>query len=121
MANPTLTINHTAQGPIAKRRIVAFGTSDRSAVQATGSSDSLMGVTTELDAAPGERTDVILAGVADVEYGGNVARGALLTSDAQGRAVEASSGRVIGIARVSGVLGDLGEVFIAPSLVNIPE
>ena len=57
------------------------------------------------------------AGIADIEFGGNVARGALLTADADGKAVTAADGnRVIGIAEVSGAAGDIGQVLLAPGL-----
>ena len=57
------------------------------------------------------------AGIAAIEFGGNVARGALLTADADGKAVTAADGnRVIGIAEVSGAAGDIGQVLLAPGL-----
>ena len=51
----------------------------------------------------------------EVEYGGTVAAGDLLTSDAQGRAVIASpasgtNARIVGIAEYSGALGDIGVI-----------
>ena len=43
--------------------------------------------------------------------------GALLTADADGKAVTAADGnRVIGIAEVSGAAGDIGQVLLAPGL-----
>ena len=43
--------------------------------------------------------------------------GALLTADGDGKAVTAADGnRVIGIAEVSGVAGDIGQVLLAPGL-----
>ena len=80
--------------------------------------DFLMGVLTGLDAAVNEPADVVQGGIADVEYGGVVTRGAPLTSDATGRAVVAApaagvNNRIVGFAEVSGVLGDIGAVRLA--------
>lgn len=137
MHNPQLTKTFVADGAIAKRRIVKFGGADGKAAQADAATDALFGVAADLDAADGARVDVHMAGVAEVEYGGNVTRGALLTADADGKAIAVtrhthtenaagtytqdattgagSAGRVIGIALVSGVAGDIGSVQIAPA------
>jgi hypothetical protein len=94
-------------------RIVKHGSSDGVAVQAAAAADKLIGVA-DADAANGTRVDVILTGTADVQFGGTVARGDLLTADAVGKAVVAAAGnRVIGVALVSGVAGDIGEVLLA--------
>ncbi|MEQ8318759.1 MAG: DUF2190 family protein [Rhodospirillales bacterium] len=137
MHNPLLTKNFTAGAAVTKRRIVKFGSADYTAIQAAATGDAMFGVSAELDAASGERFDVHVAGVAEVEYGGNVTRGELLTADADGKAVAvtrhthaenaagtyaqdaetgaASAVRVIGTAMVSGVDGDIGSVQINPA------
>jgi hypothetical protein len=120
MNNPGLIKTFVAGAAITKRRIVKFGSSDDAVIQGAAATDSLIGVTTEVDSASGERVDVILSGAADVEFGGTIARGALLTSDSNGKAVTASpsagaNNRVIGIAAVSGVSGDIGSVILAQS------
>lgn len=111
-----------AGGAIAAKRIVKFGSSDTAVVQASAATDSLIGVS-DLAAASGAQVDVVLAGVAIVEYGGNVTRGALLTADSNGKAVAAApaatvSNRIVGIAMVSGVSGDLGAVHLSPGSVT---
>lgn len=116
MGTPTLIRNYTAGGAIAKYRIVKHGATDGAALQAAAPTDALMGVCTELDSGGG--ADVIKAGVADVEYGGNVTRGDPLTSDASGKAVTAApaagtNARIVGYAEVSGVSGDIGSALIA--------
>lgn len=109
-----------AGGPVLPNRIVKHGAADGYAVQAAAAADASFGVADNLGAlAAGDPFDVIRGGIAEVVYGGVVTRGDALTSDSQGRAVKAASGnRVIGIAEVSGVLNDLGSVFIAPSVAG---
>lgn len=118
--NPTLTKTITAGGAITRRRIVKFGSSDATMVQASAATDALIGVAAELDIASGQRGDVHIAGLVEVEYGGSVTRGAYLTSDADGKAVaaELSAGsvvRILGQAMVSGVAGDIGTVMLNPT------
>lgn len=111
-----------AGGAIAAKRIVKFGSSDTAVVQGAAATDLLIGVS-DLAAESGAQVDVVLGGVAIVEYGGNVTRGQLLTADSNGKAVAAApaataSNRTIGVAMVSGVSGDLGAVHLAPSSVT---
>lgn len=119
MANATLTKSFLAGGAISPYRIVKMGSDDDSVVQGAAATDSLMGVADGLGAESGQRVDVILQGTAEVTYGGSVTRGALLTCDASGRAVAAapaagSNVRIIGIALVSGVSGDVATILVNP-------
>ena len=121
--NPLLTKNFVAGAAVAKRRIVMFGTADTQVLQAAGSTDAMFGVSAELDAATGQRVDVHVVGLAEVDYGGNVTRGDELTADANGNAVAAApaagvNARVIGVAMVSGVAGDVGSVQLAPGQIQ---
>lgn len=121
--NPGLIKNYTAEAAVLAHRIVKFGAVDGDVLHGAAATDSLVGVVDTLDAAIGERVDVIRSEIADVEYGGAVTRGAPLTSDATGRAVVAapSTGanvRLIGTAELSGVVGDIGKVFISPSVMQ---
>lgn len=123
MRNEGLQKTLIAGAAVAKNRIVKFGSADTAAVQAAAAADFLIGVSDNLGAASGEPFDVIMDGIALVEYGGNVTRGALLTADADGKAVTAApaataTARVIGVAMVSGVSGDIGSVRIAPGAVT---
>lgn len=137
MNNPGLIKNFKAETAVAAYRIVKFGASDDTVAQAAANTDAMMGVNGALAGDAGKRVDIVLSGVAEVEYGGNVTRGDLLTADANGRAVAvtrhthtentagaytqnattaaAGNVRVIGVAMVSGVLGDIGSVNISPS------
>jgi hypothetical protein len=137
MSNIVLAKNYVAEGAIASNTIIKFGANDGGVLQAAAATDAIFGISTDIPAATGERCDVIKLGDADVLYGGTVTRGDELTSDASGRAITATrhthtentaaayvqnaiSGtavltRIIGIANVSGVIGDIGSVAIAPA------
>lgn len=86
--------------------------------------DFQIGVTGRVAAgASGDRVDVIRAGIAPVEYSATVVRGAALTADANGKAVTAApaagaNARIIGMAEISGVSGDIGSVFISPGVMQ---
>lgn len=119
---PGLTTAKRAAGAVAARRICVHGASDGLAAQAAASTALLIGISTDIATADGQPFDVIRSGVAPVEYGGNVSRGAALTADAQGRAIAATlpvaaNTYIVGFAEVSGVLGDIGSVLIAPALL----
>jgi len=118
MRNHDFVKGFIAGGTVAARRIVKFGSGDTAVVQAAAATDSLIGVS-DLGAALNESVSVIMGGVAAVEYGGNVTRGQLLTADSNGKAVAAApaagvNNRVIGVAMLSGVSGDIGSVLINP-------
>jgi len=118
--NPLLNKSKLAGAAITKHRIVKFGADDDHVIQGAAATDSLIGVCEAVGAAAAEdRVDFIVAGIADVEYGGTVTRGALLTSDASGKAVAAApatgvNNRIIGVALVSAVDGDIGPMSIQP-------
>jgi hypothetical protein len=118
MANNGLTKSYTAEGAIAANRIVKFGSNDWGVLQAAAAADALIGITTEIDAASGERVDVVHEGIADVKLGGSVTRGGPITSDASGQGVAPSpaagtNNRVVGFALISGVSGDIIPVMIS--------
>lgn len=116
--------NFTSAGAIASYRIVAAGASDGIVKQATAASDKLLGCTGvgRVDAAD-KRIDVCLDNIQQIEFGGDVAFGDPLTSDAQGRAIKAEPAaganvRVVGNALESGSLGVIGYVHIVPSTLQ---
>lgn len=120
--NPGLTKNYATGGAVAAYRIVKFSADD-TVVQGAAATDLLVGVHGRIAAASGERTDVTHTGIAEVEYGGNVTRGAKLTSDDEGKAVAAApaqgvNNQIIGIAMIAGADGDIGSVLIAPSTMQ---
>ncbi len=135
--NPGLTKNYNAGGAISKRRFVRFGADDKTVVQAAAATDSIIGVSTDVDTVLGEPADVIHGGIALVEAGGVITRGQAVTSDANGKAVAAtrhthventaatytqnaqtaagSGERIAGFALASAVAGDLIPVLLQPS------
>ena len=123
MGNPTLTKNYTAEGAIAAHRIVKFGAADGGVAQAAARTDLVIGVNEALPVAAGERVDVIRAGIADVEFGGNVTRGQPVTADADGKAVVAApaagvNAHIVGFAEVSAVAGDIAPVTLARGVMQ---
>jgi len=121
--NPILTKSYKAGATVSPYRIVKFGADDEHVVHAAAATDAMFGVSAELGADAEERVDVHVAGIAEVEYGGALSAGDLVTSDANGKAVAAApaagtNNRVIGIARVSGVAGDIGSVFLYPGQIQ---
>lgn len=120
MANREITKSYTAEGAISPCRIVKPGAADYGVLAAAAVGDKLIGVTVPtITVATGDSVDVIHDGIADVQLGGTVTRGDLLTSDANGQGVTAApaagtNNRVIGSALVSGVSGDIIPVLLSP-------
>ena len=123
MSNILLTRNYQAEAAIAAFSPVKFGSVDGKVLVAVLPTDKIIGVTTDIAAAIGERCDVVVSGRVDIVYGAAVTRGDLLTADATGRAVTAApaagvNNRIIGTASVSGVAGDIGACDIYPSMLQ---
>ena len=123
MAITLLNRNYTAGAAIAPFRIVKPGAADGEVLQAAAATDALMGVCESVGPASGERCDIVKVGIADVEFGGTVTRGAAVTADANGKAVAAapaagSNVRIIGFAEVSAAAGDIAPVLIAPGVMQ---
>lgn len=105
---------YIASGAIAPRRFVKFGANDSLVAQATGTdAAAVIGVSDSLGGADTLRCDVYVQDFADVEFGGTVARGAYVKSDATGKAVAATAEAACGIAMMSAVSGDIASVKIA--------
>lgn len=120
MSNQLLTKAFLAEAAIAANRIVKFGSTDDYVVQGAAVSDSIFGVVGGIAPAIGERCDVTLVGIEEVKLGGTVVRGGPITSDATGQGVAAApaagaNNRIIGFAQMSGVIGDVIPVLLAPS------
>lgn len=116
--------NCTAAAVVEPRRIVKFGATEGEVLKAAASTDLLLGVTGPRGAdAVGDRLDVCLGGIHDVDFGGTIAQGAFVTSDANGKAVAAAPGAgvnavIIGQAMVPGVDGDIGSIKIVPGRIQ---
>ncbi|MBI5726763.1 MAG: DUF2190 family protein [Ignavibacteriales bacterium] len=117
--NQGLIKGFDAGAAITGNRIVKFSSTDTTIVQAAAATDSILGVADSLGAASGARVDVVLSGTTEVEYGGTITRGDLLTADSNGKAVTAApsagvNNRIVGISMKSGVSGDIGLVLVNP-------
>ncbi|WP_439547850.1 hypothetical protein [Falsiroseomonas sp.] len=119
MSNPELIKNFTAGGAIAAYRLVRLSAAD-TVVQAAAATEPLIGATMDVAPVSGERTDVVINGIALVEAGGAVALTNLVTSDATGRAVAAApatgvNNRIIGVPLEAAVAaGDIIRVLLSP-------
>ncbi|MCK9372583.1 MAG: hypothetical protein M0P91_05255 [Sulfuricurvum sp.] len=118
MANPDLIKNYVAGGDIPAYRIVKFGADDNTVVLATAATDYIIGVS-DLGGVTGDRLDIVMDDIAEVEFGGTIVRGGPVTTDAAGKAIAATvaGSRTIGFAMVSGVVGDIGTVNIIQSKI----
>ncbi len=117
--SPGLTKAYDVGAKVEKRRIVKFDSSDGVVIKSAAATDKHIGVSSEIDAETTDRCDVFRDGLAEVDYGGTITRGDMLTSDASGKAVATTTAndRYVGIAEVSGVSGDVGVVLICPGIV----
>lgn len=123
------TVAFEAGGDILPHRIVKFGSDDNTVVQADAATDLFIGVSylpnanedpvrvgqaqPELKLIAGDTVDVVVSEYPRVEFGGTVARGAAVTSDANGKAVAAAAGnQILGYAGFSAVENDIGPVLI---------
>lgn len=119
MSNVQLFKSYSAGAGIAAYTLVKFSAAE-TVVAAAAASDFIVGVSHDVAAATGERVDVAHDGIAFVVAGAAIAQGALLTSDASGRAVTAAPGagtnnRVIGFAiEAAAALGDVIRVQLSP-------
>ena len=109
--------SYTAGAAIAARRIVKFDSADNTVIQAAAATDLSIGVSEWGCSAAGDQVDIVKCDLALIEFGGTITRGQPITSDANGKAVAASPAtgvnhRIIGFAEVSGVSGDIGEVWL---------
>lgn len=120
--NSLLEKKFAAGAAIGANLIVKFGADDDTVIVAAAATDSLLGVV-HLGPASGEPVDVMTHGIADVIAGGAITRGALVTSDAAGKAVAAAPGagvnnRVLGVAMRSAVANDIIPVLLQPGSIQ---
>lgn len=110
-----LTKGYAAEAAVEARRIVKFGAADGVVAKSAAATNFHIGVSQDLDRAANETVDVVMLGIAEVDFGGTVTRGASVTSDASGKAVLATTGqRAVGFAEVSAVSGDTGTIMVHP-------
>ena len=121
--------NYTTAAAVTVRRLVRFdATAPFPLVQmTTAATDAAIGVSTmsgdngTSTIASGPRCDVILGGVTQVEAGAAFAAGAVLMSDATGRAITAAAAvgsnvRVVGLALAPATAaGDIVDIYLQQS------
>jgi len=123
-SNPGLIKSYKVDAAVEPYRAVKFGTDDNHVAQGTAVTESLIGVSDSIGADAAEASlDVIHSGIAEVEYGGTVTRGALLTIDSNGKAVAAApaagvNNSILGRAMMAGVSGDIGSVLLLPGQIQ---
>lgn len=113
-----LNQSYVAGATVNAYRIVKFSAAN-TVIQGAAATDTTVGINQSPQAAlSGDQTMICLIGMGQVECGGVVAAGDLLTSDTVGRAVvslAAPTDRVIGVALAAGTLGAVIPCVIAPS------
>jgi len=124
--NPILTKNFEQETAVDQYSIVKFGTTSDQVVKATAHTESLIGIVGDYsDNEAGKRVDVVQLGIAFVELGGTVAKGDIITADADGHAVKVTNAMVadgdvhiVGFAQDAGVDGDIISVDVKPAVVT---
>lgn len=123
MSIPDFARSYNAEGAIVAYSIVKIGANDYGVLQAGAATDKIIGVSTDIDSASGERCDVFHEGICYVKIAGTVTRGDWITSNASGLGVTAApaagtNNYVIGMALQSGVSGDIIEVMVDPTMIQ---
>jgi len=90
---------------------------------AAAATDKLLGTSRDVLTPAGQACDIVMGDAAEVMYGGTVADGDPLTSDANGKAITAAPAtganvRIIGYALAAGVSGDIGTYRYAPGFMQ---
>lgn len=112
--------SRNATGTVPAYTLITEGAADGVGAIAVDATKPIIGVSSEIEVIAGERISVQMAGnIAEVRYGGTVARGDKLTADATGRAITTTTtgAHYVGFAEVSGVTGDIGTVIVAPGVL----
>lgn len=122
MSKPTLVKSFIAGGVIADKRFVKFGANDGEVLQAAAATDLIIGVSLQPGGVvQGDRVDVVMGGIAEVDCAGVIARGGEMTSDANGKALApapagGTNNRIGGMAMATYAANDVGEVLVVPSV-----
>ena len=122
--NERLVKTYKAAVQIAPYLIVKFTANDLEVTPSAAATDKHVGVSVPTITVPaGQRVDVVVDGIAQVQAGGAITRGDPLTSDANGKAVTAAPGagvnnRLIGFAEVSAVANDIIPVRLSQGLIQ---
>lgn len=117
MSIRTRVLSYQVATAIPPHRIAAFADAAGTSIRPANATDrALVGTVGKTGASAGSIGDVERGGISRVELGGAVAAGDPLTSDANARAVKATTSgqRTIGRAEEPGVAGDWIDYMIAP-------
>lgn len=121
--NDLLSKAFTAGAAIAKNTIVKFDSADDQVVIAAANTDLPIGIAMEAAAASGDRIDVQVAGIGEVDMAGVVARGDYVVADSNGEGVAGAAAtakqQAIGIAMQTAADGDIIPVLIARSQFDL--
>lgn len=109
--NSGMTKTYLAGAACGAHLIVKVGADAAHVVHAAAATDLITGVSTDIASAADERIDVVHSGIAHVIAGGVIAAGKQVTSDADGKAVEAApaataTDRVLGVALINATAAD---------------
>ena len=112
---PGLITTGVASGAITKRRFVNYSDAQCSAI-----GQLVKGVSREEDSADGETFAIVMDGTALVEAGEALDKGALIMTNALGKAIIASAGKYIAgvVMRAQAVLGEDVEVRLGGSMIS---
>lgn len=118
ITHPGTATPYTADADLPPYLIAKRGSITGNCAIAAAATDSLLGVTERVAVPAGQVASICRSGFPPVTYGGTVAAGDYLTSDANGKAIKAvpASGatmQVIGQAEEPGALNDIHPVAIA--------
>lgn len=111
-----LTKNYQAEDATSQYLIAKAGTSDEKVLKAGAAPSNGLGVVCQPgDVALGDRVDVVLAGETEVRCGGDIPAGNSFTSDADGKAVLATTGqRATGIVLEAGAAERIVRCMVTP-------
>ncbi|MCG8084439.1 MAG: capsid cement protein [Candidatus Thiodiazotropha taylori] len=119
MRNELIVKTFVPAANIAGYRVCKHGVADNTIIQSAAGPDLHIGISTYVgdDPSNGDETvDLVMMGIAEVEYGANINQGELVTADANGRVVPAATGdMLIGRALESGVANDIHGVVLTLS------
>ncbi|HXS18967.1 MAG TPA: DUF2190 family protein [Polyangiaceae bacterium] len=115
---PSPPVARKAAADLNPYRILKGNANDGEVLQSSAAADKHLGVSGPDAVTSGNTASLHVDGIVPVEYGGNVAVGDPLTSDANGKAVVATAGqRSIGFAQEVGDDGTIGSAHLAPHYV----
>lgn len=115
MTARSLFLSMIAVSAITANRVLALDATGKVKL-AAANTDTIIGVSDDVDTPAGGVAAVLVEGAVPVKLGGTVAAGDFITAGAGGVGV-AGTGRVVGIALQAGVVGDVIDVLIQPGKV----